>query len=228
MIISVMKMILVVEDDININQVVCEYLKDAGFEVISYTDGLKAKEFMAGGTRIELAILDIMLPGFSGLELLKIARSSEHLAQTPVMMLTALSDEQTQIASFDNFADDYVTKPFSPKVLVKRAMALLRRSGGDSGHLRLGNLEIDLQRYTVQDQGENIKLTLKEFELLKTLLTNQQKVLSRPQLLDLVWGYDYFGDDRIVDAHIKNLRRKLKSNLIQTVKGVGYKADEKI
>ncbi|MCL2766832.1 MAG: response regulator transcription factor [Peptococcaceae bacterium] len=221
-------MVLVVEDDININQVVCEYLKDAGFGVVSHTDGLCAKEFLESGVKIDLCVLDIMLPGLSGLELLKIIRHSEHLAQVPVMMLTALSDEQTQIASFDDLADDYVTKPFSPKIMVKRVQALLRRTGTAGGFLHLGDLVIDLERYTVTDQGEAIKLTLKEFELLKTLVVNRKKVLSRPQLLDLVWGYAYFGDDRIVDAHIKNLRRKLKSDLIQTVKGVGYRADEQV
>jgi DNA-binding response OmpR family regulator len=228
MIIPVIKMILVVEDDVNINQVVCEYLKDAGFAVVSHLDGEKAKEFIESGAKIDLCIFDIMLPGISGLELLKIVREQESLAQVPIMMLTALSDEQTQIASFDSLADDYVTKPFSPKILVKRAVALLRRSVGGSGTLRFGDLEIDLQRYVVTDQGETVKLTLKEFELLKTLVSSPRKVLSRPRLLEQVWGYDYFGDDRIVDAHIKNLRRKLKSELIQTVKGVGYKADEKI
>ena len=226
MIIPVMEMILVVEDDVNINQVVCEYLKDAGFEVLSYTDGAAAKAFLESGAGVDLCILDIMLPGASGLELLQTVRQADHLAQVPVLMLTALNDEQTQSASFDGLADDYVTKPFSPKILVKRVTALLRRSGAISGHLRLGGLEIDLRRYTVTDQGEPVKLTLKEFDLLKTLVVNHNLVLSRPQLLDLVWGYDYFGDDRIVDAHIKNLRRKLKSDLIQTVKGVGYKADE--
>jgi DNA-binding response OmpR family regulator len=228
MIIPVIEMILVVEDDIHINEVVCEYLKDAGFEVNSFADGLKAKEFIESGVKIDLCIFDILLPGCSGLELLQATRAREQHAQVPVIMLTALSDEQTQIASFDSLADDYVTKPFSPKILVKRAHALLRRTASGDEALRLGGLEIDLQGYTVLDQGENIKLTLKEFELLKTLVLNHRKVLSRPRLLDLVWGYDYFGDDRIVDAHIKNLRRKLKSDLIQTVKGVGYKADEEI
>ena len=226
MILSVMEMILVVEDDVNINQVVCEYLKDAGYEVLSYTDGAAAKAFLESGAGVDLCILDIMLPGASGLELLQTIRQADHLAQVPALMLTALDDEQTQSASFDYLADDYVTKPFSPKILVKRVTALLRRAGSVSGNLRLGGLEIDLRRYTVTDQGEPIKLTLKEFELLKTLIINHNLVLSRPQLLDQVWGYDYFGDDRIVDAHIKNLRRKLKSDLIQTVKGVGYKADE--
>ena len=226
MIMPVIEMILVVEDDVNINQVVCEYLKDAGFAVAPHTDGLAAKEFLESGAQIEMCILDIMLPGLSGLDLLKLVRRGEQLAHIPVMMLTALGDEQTQLASFDYLADDYVTKPFSPKILVKRVLALLRRTGAGGGCLRLGALEIDLQGYTVTDQGESIKLTLKEFELLKTLVTNHKKVLSRPQLLDLVWGYAYYGDDRIVDAHIKNLRRKLKSDLIQTVKGVGYRADE--
>ena len=218
-------MIFIVEDDQNINQVVCEYLKDAGFEVISCTGGSSAKEFLLTGAKPDLCIFDIMLPDVSGLELLKTARTV-HGWQTPVIMMTALDDEQTQLESFDELADDYITKPFSPKILVRRVEALLRRAGVSGGRLCLGNVVIDSESYTVCDHGESLTLTLTEFELLKTLMENHKKVLSRQKLLDIVWGYDYFGDDRIVDAHIKNLRRKLKSDIIQTVKGVGYKADE--
>jgi DNA-binding response OmpR family regulator len=223
----VIEMILVVEDDANINQVICEYLKNAGFQVVSYADGNNAKDFLQSSVKPDLCIFDIMLPGVSGLELLKIARAT-HGEQTPIIILTALDDEQTQLESFDELADDYITKPFSPKILVKRVESLLRRVGGAGRRLCLGNLEIDTESYSVFDHGEIVKLTLKEFELLKTLIINHKRVLSRQKLLDIVWGYDYYGDDRIVDAHIKNLRRKLKSNIVQTVKGVGYKADEEI
>ena len=221
-------MVLVVEDDVNINLVVCEYLKDANFDVVSYTSGSAAKEYLLSGVCPDLCIFDIMLPGKSGLDLLRLARSQESTAQIPIMMLTALNSEKTQLESFDELADDYVTKPFSPKLLVKRAEALLRRSCPADGMpiLRFGNLEIDAARHNVQDKGKRLALTLKEFELLKTLVENKHKVLSRQKLLELVWGYDYFGDDRIVDAHIKNLRKKLASDIVKTVKGVGYKADE--
>ena len=223
----VIKMILLVEDDKNINQVVSEYIKEVGFEVVSCLSGEKAKEYLLSGARPDLCIFDIMLPGVSGFELLKLARSLKNLELMPIIMLTALSDEQTQIKSFDELADDYVTKPFSPKLLVKRLEALLRRSGVENEEiLRFGNLKIDLSRYSVLDCNEKLNLTLKEFELLKTLVENRGRVLSRQKLLDLVWGYEYYGDDRIVDAHIKNLRRKLQSDIVKTVKGVGYKVDE--
>ncbi|MDR3295374.1 MAG: response regulator transcription factor [Clostridiales Family XIII bacterium] len=218
-------MIIVVEDDVHINQVVCEYLRDSGFEVASFADGGKAKEFIEGGSPADLFVFDIMLPRVTGLELLQLVRKSETHAQTPVVMLTALNDEDTQLASFEYLAHDYITKPFSPKILVKRVQALLRRPGMTSAALQLGGVEMDLARYAVSDRGESIKLTLKEFELLKTFMEHRQIVFSRQKLLDLVWGYDYFGDDRIVDAHIKNLRKKLKSDIIKTVKGVGYKGD---
>ncbi|MDR3239132.1 MAG: response regulator transcription factor [Clostridiales bacterium] len=218
--------ILVAEDDATINEVVCEYLKEAGFDPISTADGKAAAARLAGTRDISLCILDIMLPGGSGLELLRAIRASEVYAKVPVMMLTALTDEDTQIISFNGQADDYVTKPFSPKVLVKRVEALLNRCrGSQDSILRLGPIHLDVNNYEAYENERRIDLTLKELELLKVLMSNPRKVLSRQQLLDLVWGYDYYGDERIVDAHIKNLRKKLRANLIVTVKGVGYKVE---
>ena len=221
--------ILVAEDDDAINEVVCEYLIDAGFEPVSVMNGREALEVISGSQDIGLFILDIMLPDVSGLELLRTIRESETYGEAPVMMLTALTDERTQLSSFNGQTDDYVTKPFSPKILIKRVEALLKRCKGSSPEkgqtLEIGQVQVDVDGYGAYENGLRLELTLKELELLKVLMINAQKVLSRQQLLDLVWGYDYFGDERIVDVHIKNLRKKIKSNLIHTVKGVGYKAD---
>ena len=214
--------ILVVEDDARINEVVTEYMKDAGYTVLSVVDGGHALDVISKDRSIDLFVLDIMLPGASGLKLLEAVRQSEHHKDTPVIMLTALGDEQTQLLSFDALADDYVTKPFSPKILVRRTQALLRRSGGENT-VEHGDITLSYESYEVTQSGEHIKLTRREFEMLGVLMASAGKVLTRQQLLDKAWGYDYFGDDRIVDVHIKNLRRKLAGEVIHTIKGVGYK-----
>jgi len=220
--------VFVAEDDPTIREVVAEYLKASGHTVQTAADGTAAMAFLtddAAREEIALFILDIMLPGYSGTELL--ARIRVH-GQTPVILLTALDDEASQLAGFNGMADDYVTKPFSPKVLMKRVEALLRRAKADTGdteRLFIGALAIDEAAYTAYENGAALPLTLKEFEILKILMTNAQRVLSRQQLLDLVWGYDFFGDERIVDVHIKNLRKKLAHDPIVTVKGVGYRLD---
>lgn len=220
--------VFVVEDDKHINQVVSEYLKEAGYIVLSTADGKAARELLRT-EKIDLFILDIMLPEISGLELLKIIREDARHSKNPVIMLTAISDEYTQLLSFEGLADDYITKPFSPKVLVKRVQALLRRSGAHETALplplRFGSISLYSDSYEVYENEERVNLTLREYELLSILLKNQRKVLTRQQLLNHAWGYDYFGDERIVDVHIKNLRKKLKSNIITTVKGVGYKLE---
>jgi len=213
--------IMVAEDDPNISEVVSEYLKARGFTVMSVPDGKTAAELIENDPTIDLYILDIMLPGPSGLELLGLIR--EYRGDAPVIMLTALSDEHTQLNSFNKKADDYVTKPFSPKVLVKRVEALLYRCGKLRRALELGSVKIDLDNYEAYEGGNKVELTLKEFELLKALITSRNRVLSRQQLMDIVWGNDYFGDERTVDAHIKNLRKKFSREIIRTVKGVGYK-----
>ena len=214
--------ILVVEDDAHINEVVTEYMKEAGYLVISVVDGQDALNAIESSGSVDLFVLDIMLPNVSGLKLLEAIRQSDHHKETPVIMLTALSDEQTQLLSFDALADDYVTKPFSPKILVKRAGALLRRQGCGEA-ISHGDITICYDSYEVTQGGESVKLTRREFEMLGVFMANAGKVLTRQQLLDQAWGYDYFGDDRIVDVHIKNLRRKLVGEVIHTIKGVGYK-----
>lgn len=215
--------VLVVEDDRHINEVVTEYMKDAGYIVISCDDGASAMNMLTQNREIGLFILDIMLPEIGGLDLLHAVRGLEFHRDKPVIILTALGDEATQLLSFDSLADDYVTKPFSPRVLVKRAEALMRRSGGEGKTLQYGSIVINYDTYEVFESGEKVRLTLRELELLGALMNNAGKVLSRQQLLNYAWGYDYFGDERVVDVHIKNLRKKLKSNRIATIKGVGYK-----
>lgn len=215
--------VLVVEDDLTIQEVISEYLADAGFKVLTADNGKDANDMIDRNDAVDLFILDIMLPRVSGIELLKTIRASVSFKEKPVIMLTALNDEYTQLACFQGLADDYVTKPFSPRILVKRVEALLRRSGTIKSTLQIGHVSIDVDAYEAYENGDRIILTLKELEILKVLMNNNQKVLSRQQLLNLVWGYDYFGDERIVDVHIKNLRKKFKSNMITTVKGVGYK-----
>jgi len=214
--------ILVVEDDARINEVVTEYMKEAGYLVASVADGQDALNIMAKNSSIDLFVLDIMLPNVSGIDLLRAARQSDQYKETPVIMLTALGDEQTQLLSFDALADDYVTKPFSPKILVKRVQALLRRSGVEKT-FECDDITLSYESYEVTQGGHHVRLTRREFEMLGALMASAGKVLTRQQLLDQAWGYDYFGDDRIVDVHIKNLRRKLSGEVIHTVKGVGYK-----
>lgn len=221
--VKMMNKILVVEDDESIREVVTEYLKDAGYVVLTAEDGKKAYDIITTVDNIDLYILDIMLPEITGLELLKIIRG---LCDAPVIMLTALEDEHTQLTSFNALADDYVTKPFSPKLLIKRVECLLRRTGKACNSLQVGPIYIDIDSYSVFINGEMVTLTYKEFELLKVLMKNKGKVLSRQQLLNHAWGYEYFGDERIVDVHIKNVRKKINVNIIQTVKGVGYKIED--
>mgnify|MGYP004473040571 FL=1 len=211
---------LVVEDDRNTNQVICEFLKDSGYNVTASFDGESAIEGFFE-KQYDLVILDIMLPRKTGMEVLKEIRG---LSNVPVIMLTALADEYTQIKSFDLQADEYVTKPFSPIVLVKRAAALLRRSHPiDKTTVSFENITADFSSYTVIKNGKQIPLTTKEIEILKALIENQGTVLSRLQILDSVWSLDSDISDRIVDTHIKNLRKKLDCHSIQTVKGIGYK-----
>lgn len=217
--------ILVVEDDRHICEVVTEYMKDAGFVAISCGHGGKALQIIGQNGDIDLFILDIMLPEVNGLELLAAIRDSQEHREKPVIMLTAMGDEATQLMSFDALADDYVTKPFSPRVLVKRVQSLIRRSGSEGKRLSCGGISVDFDSYEAFEDGRRVRLTLREFELLGALVQNAGKVLSRQQLLNHAWGYDYFGDDRIVDVHIKNLRKKLNGDVIATVKGVGYKLE---
>lgn len=215
-----MAKILVVEDEKNTNDVISDFLVDAGYEVVSVHDGEQAlSQFQE--IAFDLVILDIMLPKVDGLTVLKHIRKS---SQVPVVMLTALEDEHTQVISFDRMADDYITKPFSLILLVKRVKALLRRSGAMDGNiLTLGNVTIDFDGYHVRNENGSLDLSTKEIELIQYLYKHKGQAMTREQILDAVWGIDFLSYDRKIDTHIKNIRKRLGFNCIVTVRGLGYK-----
>ncbi|MFJ8353095.1 response regulator transcription factor [Bacillus paramycoides] len=223
------KTVLLVEDERRLREIVSDYFRNEGFEVIEAEDGKKALELFAEHT-IDLIMLDIMLPEIDGWSVCRRIRKE---SAVPIIMLTARSDEDDTLLGFELGADEYVTKPFSPKVLVARAKTLLKRADGAVGiaeenAMSLAGIEVNRLSRTVLVDGEEIILTHKEFELLVYLMENKGIVLSRQHLLDQLWGYDYYGDDRTVDTHIKKLRNKLgdKAKHIGTVIRVGYKFEE--
>ncbi|MGR5911977.1 response regulator transcription factor [Bacillus cereus] len=223
------KTVLLVEDERRLREIVSDYFRNEGFEVIEAEDGKKALELFAEH-EIDLIMLDIMLPEIDGWSVCRRIRKE---SAVPIIMLTARSDEDDTLLGFELGADEYVTKPFSPKVLVARAKTLLKRAEGAVGvaeenAMSLVGIEVNRLSRTVLVDGEEIILTHKEFELLVYLMENKGIVLSRQHLLDQLWGYDYYGDDRTVDTHIKKLRNKLgdKAKHIGTVIRVGYKFEE--
>ena len=218
-----MATLLIVEDDIDTNEAVCEYLQEAGHNTISAFDGDEAITLFSEH-KIDLVVLDIMLPTVTGLAVLNSIRKTN---QVPILMLTALEDEDTQVASFDGLADDYMTKPFSMVILGKRIMALLRRSNPPEKMdvWTWGNLTVNFSGYSAHDASGELEVTAKELDLLRFLARHQGLVLSRTQILDAVWGDDSYVLDRLVDTYIKNLRKKLHLDCIKTVKGIGYKLE---
>jgi two-component system response regulator VanR len=214
--------ILLVEDDEHIRNTVKAFLIEAGYKVDACPDGNEAFTKFYDNT-YQLVILDIMLPGMSGHELL---REFRKLSDTPVLMMTALSDDDNQIRSFDAEADDYVTKPFKMQILLKRVEALLRRSGALAKEIRCCGITLRPDDFNAFFDGEELFLTLKEFEILALLIKNKNKTISHDTILSRVWGYDYDGDESIVHTHIKNLRSKLPENIIRNVRGVGYRIEE--
>lgn len=216
-----MATLLIVEDDKKTNEAVCEYLKSAGHETIPAYDGAEAVQRFQT-EKIDLAVLDIMLPKITGLAVLhEIRRTSS----VPVLMLTAIEDEYTQIHSFDEQADDYITKPFSMVLLGKRIAALLRRSGQSvtPDTMTFGEVTVNFSGYTARDQDGKIDLTPKEIDLLRLFVEHKGLVLSRSQILDALWGDDNPIIDRTVDTYVKNLRKKCRLDCLITVKGIGYK-----
>jgi len=221
--------ILVVEDDPSIRELTERGLQQAGFEVLTAATGTEGLErFRADHP--DALVLDVMLPGIDGLEVCKAIRAD---SATPVVMLTARSDTLDVVVGLESGADDYVTKPFEMAELIARVRASLRRaSRSDHGHgdlLRVGQLRIDVAAHTVERDGQPIELTPTEFRLLTELARHAGQVLSREQLLERVWGYDYLGDSRLVDATIQRLRAKVEPTpgdpqLLETVRGVGYRA----
>ena len=216
--------ILIVEDEKEIREGVSEYLSEVGYNVISAEDGMQAIELFKNN-KIDLVILDIMLPKANGFVVLNKIRQESNV---PVIMLTAMSDDYTQIMSFDEKADDYITKPFSIIVLHKRIEALLRRGVKVSENKKwfYGDIEIDFEGYSARKNGENIDLKPKEIKLIELLLKYEGKVLTRAQILDNLWSIEESPNDRVIDVYIKNIRKKLLLDCIVTIKGIGYKFEE--
>lgn len=221
-------MIFCVEDDSNIRELVVYTLETTGFRARGFEDGKEFWETLALEAP-RLVLLDIMLPGEDGIEILKKLKSSPRTREIPVIMVTAKGAEYDKVKGLDLGADDYVAKPFGMMELVSRVKAVLRRSEKASRDqkniLASGDIEIDTQKHEVTAAGEVVNLTLKEYELLKRLMENQNVVMTRDRLLEDIWGYDFDGETRTVDVHVRTLRQKLGScgDKIETVRGVGYR-----
>lgn len=219
-------MIVLIEDDASIRKLVKYALEMNGFSVSVFASW---EEFNDGKAEsIELFILDIMLPGLSGLEILSLLKADRKFASVPVMFLTAKSTEMDKVAGLDGGADDYLTKPFGVLELISRTKALLRRSGlekRDEDVLTAGNITMKRGEHRVYLSGKTVDLTLKEYELLEYLLLNRGLAVKRETLLGEVWGYEYYGESRTVDVHVRHLREKLdpEGKIIETVKGLGYR-----
>ena len=226
--ILIIQKIFVVEDDENIREIVIYALSSAGFEAIGFETG---KEFFAAlaDELPELVLLDIMLPQDDGLSILKRLRSGSKTKELPVIMLTAKNSEYDKVKGLDMGADDYISKPFGVMELISRINAVLRRSGVEqSGMLEVSGLSLDHARREIRADGEIVKLTFKEYELLHLMMLNAGLVLSRDKIIGSIWGYEFEGESRTVDMHIKTLRQKLGASgkLIKTVRNVGYKIGE--
>ena len=222
----VMQRILVVEDDLDIQELLKNFLQEVGYEVSLASDGVEALSVFSAA-QFDLVLLDVMLPKIDGFAVCEFIRKQ---SQVPIIMLTALSGEEEQIRGLDLQVDDYITKPFSMPILIRKIAAVLRRSSGpqEDEHKTISyqNLVLDCDNYTATVNGTAYELTQREFEVLRELLTNQGRILTRQNLLDKLWRYDFYGDERVVDTHIKNLRKKLEIEFIQTIRGVGYKIDK--
>lgn len=225
-----MQTIYLVEDDLGIRELIIYALKTAGFNAVGYEQG---KDFFCAieNEKPTLILLDIMLPNDNGLEILKTLKAKSSTRELPVIMLTAKGSEYDKVIALDLGADDYITKPFGVMELISRVKAVIRRTKGVAKEdiLQLSDIKIDLKRRIVTVNDEEIPLTFKEFELLCYLVKNKEIALSRSKIMEVVWGFDFEGESRTVDMHIKLLRQKLKTmgNCIKTVRGVGYRIEEK-
>ena len=217
------KKILVVDDESRIRKLIKDYLRRSGYEVIEASDGEEALEIFYKTKDISLIILDVMMPNLDGWEVLKEIRES---SKVPIIMLTAKSEEEDELNGYSLGADEYVLKPFSPKVLVARVEAVLRRSlGEETSIIENDGIRIDENAHEVTVDGKSVELSVREYDLLKYFMKNPGIALSREKILNSVWDYDYYGDARTIDTHVKKLRSKLldKGDLIKTIWGVGYK-----
>ena len=218
--------ILVVDDEARMRKLIGDFLKKKDYEVLEAENGQKAVDlfFEHEDGDISLVILDVMMPVMDGYQVLKEIRQ---YSKTPVIMLTAKSEEKDELQGFDLGADEYISKPFSPNILVARVDAILRRSNaiGDGKRIELGGIVLDTGAHSCTIEGKEVELSFKEFELLQYFMENAGLALSREKILNNVWNYDYFGDARTIDTHVKKLRAKMegKGEMIKTVWGIGYK-----
>lgn len=220
-----MKKILVVEDEKDIQNIIKAFLENAEYKVETADDGLDAINLIQKNN-YDLILLDIMLPKIDGFTVCEMIRKNSNI---PIIILTALTDEESQLKGFDKLADDYITKPFSMPVLLKHIEAIFRRTNNSNENtsiLKYKNITLNTENYEVYVDNQKVTLTFREYEILKLFLENQGKVFTRDNILNSIWNYDYFGDDKIVNTHIKNIRKKLGYEYIETVRGVGYKIDK--
>lgn len=219
--------ILVVDDESRMRKLVKDFLVKSNYEVLEAGDGEEAEEIFFREKDIALVILDVMMPKLDGWQVCEDIRT---YSKVPIIMLTAKSDERDELKGFELGVDEYVTKPFSPKILVARVEAILRRTGqaAKTEVLFCGGIQVDKSAHQVLIDGEPIDLSYKEFELLSYFLENKGIALSRERILNSVWNYDYFGDARTIDTHVKKLRSKMgeKGDMIKTIWGMGYKLEE--
>lgn len=218
--------ILVVDDELRMRKLIKDFLSAKGYSVLEAEDGEKALEiYEQNKNKIMLILLDVMMPKLDGWSVLRQIRQD---SKVPIIMLTARGEEQDELFGFELGVDEYISKPFSPKILVARVEAILKRTGaGSKGIIEFEGIEIDKEGRTVKVDEKPIELSLREYELLLYLIENQNIALSRDKILNNVWNYDYYGDSRTIDSHIKKIRHKLgkKGKYIRTVRGVGYKVE---
>ena len=220
------KKILVVDDEMRLRKLVHDFLVRADYEVLEAADGQEALNIFYANSDLSLIILDVMMPKKNGYEVLTEIRQESNI---PVIMLTAKGEEDDELKGFSSGADEYISKPFSPKVLVARVQAVLKRAGGslasEDSVISIGGIDLSVDAHEVHIDGKRIELSVKEFELLEYFIKNRGLALSREKILSSVWDYDYFGDARTIDAHVKKLRSKMgdKGSYIKTIWGMGYK-----
>lgn len=221
--------ILVVDDEERMRKLIKDFLNNKGYHILEAEDGEKALEvYEENQSKIMLILLDVMMPKLDGWSVLRQIRQKNK--DVPIIMLTARGEEQDELFGFELGVDEYISKPFSPKILVARVEAILKRTGKDEREIKnYGGIEIDKEGRTVSVEGKNIELSLREYELLLYLVQNENVALSRDKILNNVWNYDYYGDSRTIDSHIKKIRHKLgkKGKYIETIRGIGYKFEIK-
>lgn len=222
------KCILIVDDESRMRKLIKDFLAVKGFSMLEAEDGEKALQvYEENSQKIDLILLDVMMPKLDGWSVLRQIRQT---SKVPIIMLTARGEEQDELFGFELGVDEYISKPFSPKILVARVEAILKRTQGDTKEVKdYGGIEIDKEGRTVTVDGKVLELSLREYELLVYLVENENIALSRDKILNNVWNYDYYGDSRTIDSHIKKIRHKLgkKGKYIETIRGVGYKFEIK-